>query len=388
MNNGLTSKERLLKTINLEEPDHVPLHITFNGDWVKDVWKNAIEAQKENLRLGLDPYFCIYSPEQIHPDVKVKVEIKNLSSKEYPLLVKTYDTPKGRLRQVVVKTSDWPHGDDVPIFDDFSIPASRSRERLIKSYDDLKKLRYILCEPSSDQISHFHQEAKKMRDYCDKKGILLEGVGGYGGDAAIWLCGVERVVTAAYREPNFLRELLSIINEWDLIRVKETLQVGVDMIERRGWYENGDFWSPKMYNKYLRPLIQEEIEVVHKAKVKFHYILVTGIAHLLPILSELDIDLFDGLDPIANPVDLKIIRKAFVNTCIRGGVSEAVTLTQGTPEEIRKAVKRVIEILAPGGGFILGTIYSIFTKETWEKKFPVLMDTWKKFRKYPIRRSR
>jgi len=388
MNNLLTSKERLLKTINLEEPDHVPLHITFIGDWVNEVWKSEDERQMDYLRLGLDPILILSPPWQHHPDVKAKIEMKNLSSEEYPLLVKTYDTPKGLLRQVVLKTPDWPHGNDVPLFSDHIIPASRSKERLINSYDDLKKLRYILCEPSSDQIRRFRQEAQKMKEYANEKGFLLTADGGYGGDAAIWLCGIERVVAAAYKEPNFLRQILNIIHEWDLIRTKESLEIGVDVIRRRGWYESPPFWSPKLYKRYLEPLIQEEIEMVHKANLKFHYILCTGIAQLLPILTALDIDLFDGVDPVANRIDLNVIRKSFPNTCIRGGISEAVTLTQGTPQEIRKAVKRAIEALAPGGGFILGTIYSILTRETWKRKAPLLIETWKRFRRYPIDRLR
>lgn len=203
-----------------------------------------------------------------------------------------------------------------------------------------------------------------MKEYANEKGVLLAGDCGYGGDAAIWLCGIERAITAPHKEPEFLSEILSIIHEWDLIRTKEMLNTGVDVITRRGWYESPPFWFPEAYKRYFEPLVREEIEIVHKANLKFHYIAITGIAQLLPILSELDIDLFDGMDPIANSIDLDVVRKAFANTCIRGGISEAVTLSQGTSEEIRKAVKRSIEKLAPGGGFILGPIYSILTRET------------------------
>jgi hypothetical protein len=315
----------------------------------------------------------------------VKLEIRNLPFEKYPILIKTYNTPKGRLRQVVVKTPDWPHGDDIPIFSDYLIPPSRSRERLINTRDDLKKLPYILSKPSSDQIRRFRQEAQKMRKYAGEKGFLIKGDGGYGADAAIWLCGFERVLSAAYKEPNFVYELLDITHEWDLMRTKELLDIGVDVITRRGWYEGPPFWSPKLYKRFIEPLIREEVELVHRAKLKLHYIICTGIAHMLPILTDLDIDLFDGLDPVANPVDLNVIRKAFKNTCIRGGISEAVTLTQGGSEDIQKAVKYAIEALAPGGGLILGPIYSVTTKETWERKVPILIEAWKKFRDYPFR---
>jgi len=380
----LTSKDRLTKVINLEEPDHVPLHITVIGDWVDDVWKSTIESQMEILHMGLDPILYLSPPWQCHPDVKVKLQMKNSPSEKYPILIKTYDTPKGQLRQVAVKTPDWPHGDDIPLFSDFVIPASRTRERLIKDSADLKKLQYILHVPSSDQVRLFRQEAIKTKEYADEKGIMLIGDGGYGGDAAIWICGFEKILTAAHREPSFLSELLEIIHQWDMIRIKEMLEIGVQVIRRRGWYESPPFWSPELYKRHLEPLIREEIDMVHQAHVNFHYIIETGIEQLLPILSELDIDLLDGMDPVANPIDLDVVRKALANTCIRGGMSEAVTLSQGTPEEIRREVKRSIEKLAPGGGFILGPIYSILTRETWERKVPVFIEAWKKYREYPI----
>jgi hypothetical protein len=383
----LTSKERLLKAINLEEPDHVPLNITFIGDWVEKVWKSTIESQIEILYLGLDPILYLSPPWHHHPDVKVNLEKRNLPTEKYPILIKTYDTPEGGLRQVVVKTPDWPHGDNIPLFSDHAIPASRTKERLIKNYSDLKKLQYLLQGPSSDQVRLFRQKAKKMEEYANEKGIMLIGDGGYGGDAAIWICGFEKILTAAHREPEFLHELLGTIHQWDLMRTRELLNVGVDLIRRRGYYESPPFWSPELFKRYLEPLIREEIEIVHQAHLKFHYIIETGIAQLLPILSELDIDLLDGMDPIANPIDLDVVRKAFANTCIRGGMSEAVTLSQGTTEEIRKEVKRSIEKLAPGGGFIFGTIYSILTKETWERKVPILIKSWNKYREYPIRNS-
>jgi len=380
----LTSKERLLRTINLEEPDHVPLHITVIGDWVERVWKSTFESQMETLHMGLDPILYISPPWQHHPEVKVKVEVRNFPSEKYPILVKTYETPEGGLRQVAVKTPDWPHGDDIPLFSDFIVPASRTRERLIKDSGDLKKLQYILQGPSPDQVRLFRQEAEKTKEYADEKGIMLVGEGGYGGDAAIWICGFERILAATHRESDFLSELLDIIHQWDLLRIKELMEVGIEVIRRRGYYESPPFWSPQLYRRYLEPLIREEIEIIHRAHLKFNYIVETGIAQLLPILSELGVDLFDGMDPIANQIDLDVVRKAFANTCIRGGMSEAMTLAQGTPEQIRKEVKRSIEKLAPGGGFILGPIYSILSRETWEKKVPVFIEAWKKYRGYPI----
>ncbi|MEM2935958.1 MAG: hypothetical protein QW231_02130 [Candidatus Bathyarchaeia archaeon] len=71
--------------------------------------------------------------------------------------------------------------------------------------------------------------------------------------------------------------------------------------------------------------------------------------------------------------------------CLWGGVSEAVTLQQGSIEEVRHAVIDAIKAFAPGGGFILSTVGSILQREGWQRKGPMMIETWWKFGKYPLR---
>lgn len=41
---------------------------------------------------------------------------------QYLLVDKVYDTPEGQLCQAFKITTDWPHGQDIPMFSDFNIP--------------------------------------------------------------------------------------------------------------------------------------------------------------------------------------------------------------------------------------------------------------------------
>ena len=58
-----------------------------------------------------------------------------------------------------------------------------------------------------------------------------------------------------------------------------------------------------------------------------------------------------------NPGDLKAEFGGWL--AFHGGISIQKTLPFGTPAEVRKAVKTVIETLAPGGGYILATSHNI-----------------------------
>ena len=60
-------------------------------------------------------------------------------------------------------------------------------------------------------------------------------------------------------------------------------------------------------------------------------------------------------------MDLKMLKKDFgADICFwGGGVDTQHTLPFGTPQEVSDEVKRCIDILAPGGGFVFGTVHNI-----------------------------
>ncbi|KYH41855.1 MAG: hypothetical protein AYL32_002160 [Candidatus Bathyarchaeota archaeon B26-2] len=383
---SLTSKERLLTALNLEEPDRVPFVPTFIGPWVNRYWKSRHEQMVDILRLGLDQFLNLGAPSRFHPDVKTKLSKRMEPGEKNPTLLKVYETPAGALRQVVLQTEDWPHGNDIPVFSDFVVAGGRSKEYLIKCSEDVEKFRYLLQEPSQEQIAEFHRRAEEVKALAKKYGLLVNGVGGYGGTYLLSICGVHNFSRWLIRKPLLIKELLSIVHEWDLMRVRLLLKEGVDMVTRDGWYETPLFWSVKRFKEMIEPLIREEIDLVHQAGAKFRYIMSIGLMQVAKILSEMDIDAIFGVDPVVERRSPQEVRSHLgPDICLWGGISEAVTVQQGTAEEIRETVIDTIRAFAPGGGYILSTIGSIFTREAWEKKVPILIETWRRFGRYPMK---
>jgi uroporphyrinogen decarboxylase len=60
-------------------------------------------------------------------------------------------------------------------------------------------------------------------------------------------------------------------------------------------------------------------------------------------------------------MDTKELKKRFGKdlTCWGGGVDTQRVLPRGTPQEVRDEVRRRIDDLAPGGGFIFTTVHNI-----------------------------
>lgn len=396
--NLLSSKDRLMLAINHEEADHVPLWINFlwssqNQDrfsperwslfFATGDWPNQFERAKELLDLGIDDMLTLSPPPpRLHSNVRVKITQEDLPTEPYPLLAKEYNTPKGILRTVVRKTEDWSHGDDVPLFSDLSIP--RAKKHLISEAADLDKLLYLLQPSSSDTMESFRKKAKEMKEFSEKHGVLMVGEGGILGDGAAWVCGVQDHMFALMDKPKFIEDLLSIFQGFDMRRIQMLLDVGVDVVVHRGWYESPKFWSPKLYRKFILPLIHEQVKVVHQGGAKFGYIMTTGVMSLLNEFLELDIDLLIHVDPVQDNVDLhQLKQKIGDDICIVGGVNSYLTVERGTNQEIEQAVTEAIRALAPGGGFILEPVDGIQMerKKIWDRLM-VMIDTWRQVGTY------
>lgn len=80
---------------------------------------------------------------------------------------------------------------------------------------------------------------------------------------------------------------------------------------------------------------------------------------LFPDLIEIGIDGVNPLEPIAG-MDLADLKRRFgKDLTLIGGVDCSQLLPFGTPQQIRDEVRRLLDIGAPGGGFIIGDSSSV-----------------------------
>jgi uroporphyrinogen-III decarboxylase len=310
------------------------------------------------------------------PGVKSSIRLTPAGKDEqYPLLTKVYDTPKGQLRQVVKITTDWPHGQDIPLFSDFNVP--RQVEAIIKDVADIPRLQYLLNDPDVEQVHEYRQQARFLRQQADRLGVALEGGWVALGDAMIWLLGMERVLYGQMDEPELLEQLLDVLLEWELKRVDFLIEEGIDFLTHMAWYEGTDFWTPRNYRRMLKPRLVKLVEKAHAHDIKFHYIITRGWKPLRQDFLEMGIDCIAGDDPIQDNVVLEQVKHEVGDRiCLMGGVNSSVMLTQWSEDQIRQAVRDAIRILSPGGGFILYPVDQIFDEMDWHK-VQVLIDEWR-----------
>ena len=121
--------------------------------------------------------------------------------------------------------------------------------------------------------------------------------------------------------------------------------------------------SPAMFRQQIKPKVAVLFEVLKRlapqAKRFFHSD--GNVRPLLPDFIELGVDILNPIQFTASGMDLQSLKKDFGQDLAfwGGAVDTQGVLPHGSPEEVRDQVRRNLEILAPGGGYVFNTIHNV-----------------------------
>jgi uroporphyrinogen decarboxylase len=144
--------------------------------------------------------------------------------------------------------------------------------------------------------------------------------------------------------------------------------------------------SPSMYREVLKPLHADFIQFIKErtsAKVFFH---TDGdVFSLIDDFIEIGVDILNPVQTSAGKMsDLEGLKKRYgKNIVFCGGIDTHRILPFGTPEEVRQEVRRVIQILGPGGGYMVASVHTIMSDVPPENVL-AMVDVVEEFGNYPI----
>ncbi|MBG0770638.1 MAG: hypothetical protein H0S82_02965 [Anaerolineaceae bacterium] len=369
MNHTMSSRERILAALNCTTPDHPPCSFMIFGA----LHQNSVtylEFLENQLSMGLDVFVelpprpplvrnDIYNlhglPVSFNPDVWEEESISKPVGGAAPLMRKIYHTPAGDLTAEVRQTEDWRWGDHVPFLDDYLIP--RSIKFIVEGPQDLPAFQYLLIPPTEKEVTAFKAEAAPYLDFAREHGLLVAGGWGVGADMIGWVHGLNTLVYDIFDQPEFIRDLLGMIAEWNRSRMQVVLDVGVDLYIKRAWYENTDFFTPASWQELILPELQRDAELAHQAGAKFGYIITARAMPLLDLIAEAGVDVLIGVDPEA--FDLARTREKLKGkVCLWGGVNGHLTVEHGEAAEVAQEVRTALKELGPDG-FILSPVDNV-----------------------------
>jgi len=387
----MNSRERLLAAIDLKEPAKIPCSfMLFKGLWAQS--KDYLDFIQRQVALGLDAYVQIpprqpglsndhYNlhglPLNYDPSVRIEEWVETPDGEQTPILVKEYHTPARCLRAEVRQTDDWPYGEHVPFLDDYLV--GRSRKFIVDSPQDLEALKYLLVPPTNVEMDEFRVESELILAFAREYDLLVTGGWGVGADLIGWIYGLQRLPYAVFDDPDFIRELLGIIAEWNHTRMEVVLQAGVDLYIKRAWYENCDYFTPRHFRQFIRPILEAEIELAHSYGAQFGYIMTSNCMPLLDDFREVGVDVLIGVDPAQ--WDLEVVKeKLSGRVCLWGGVNGHMTVELGNQEQVRSEVQRALQIFGESGGFILSPVDNVREYTAKAKgNVSALIDEWQHY---------
>lgn len=145
-------------------------------------------------------------------------------------------------------------------------------------------------------------------------------------------------------------------------------------------YNSGPFMSPDMFGEYIQPYLYE---IINEARKQGLYTIKHTDGNIMPILNQLTEcrpHAIHSIDPMAK-VDIAEVKKLVGDkVCLCGNVNCALMQT-GTDEEVIKSAEYCLTYAKPKGGYLFCTSNVPF-KGLLPERYRLILDVWKKMRKY------
>jgi uroporphyrinogen decarboxylase len=145
--------------------------------------------------------------------------------------------------------------------------------------------------------------------------------------------------------------------------------------------------SPKMYREILKPVHADFISFIKartNAKVLFHSD--GDVAPLVGDFIEIGVDILNPIQTSAGKMsDLVSLKKHYGdNIVFCGGIDTHRILPHGSVADVREEVRRVIQALGPGGGCMIGAVHTVMNDVPPENVLAIV-DAVEEFGRYPLK---
>ena len=377
----MTVKERILGAMRREDVDYTPMVISWNETQKlhdRLSWTNERERLAFAARKGWDAAVRVSAAVTPDEGLSVRQMIEERGGKR--IMRQTWETPAAVLTEELAFTGDWDRselgGDYLALCSDFRTP--RYIEYPFKTAADIEALNYIFPKLNPSDKKKIERSYHRQRGLADEFGCPLFLYQDAGMDWITWLYPIAEGAYRAVDEPRNIARILEIINDAKYERMKYMLELGVDGVIRRGWYECTDIWSPELLRQFAWPAIEKEIRATHDTGKLYIYTIDTGAKKIAPDLAAMGIDCLLGLDPVQGDMTIKEIRAAFPDACLWGGFSGPGHFGAGSPDVAARAAEEAMAVYGRRG-LVLGMAASYRYYYPWEN-FLAAEDAWKRLR--------
>jgi uroporphyrinogen decarboxylase len=187
-------------------------------------------------------------------------------------------------------------------------------------------------------------------------------------ELAAWMRGIENFYTDLAANRDFACALLDKVTDikmryWELALAEVGDRIVVVSEADDMASQTGLMMSPETFRRIIKPRHKRLLEFIRRlapnAFIFFHSC--GSIYDVIPDLIEVGVDILNPVQYTAAGMEARRLKKEFGDalTFWGGGIDTQRILPYGTPQEVKDEVRRRIDDLAPGGGFVFNTIHNI-----------------------------
>jgi len=231
---------------------------------------------------------------------------------------------------------------------------------------------FELPDISDEELAWLRREARRLYETTDK--AIMGHFGGNILEAAQGLRGWEQFMMDMARNPKLAQALTQKLADHyvaNLPRYLEAvgdyihiIQMGDDLGTQRG-----PQMSPRMYRQIIKPAHRQVYEYVKthsdkgtdKPRPCIFLHTCGSIYKLIPDLIEIGVDILNPVQISAAEMDPARLKREFGRdiTFWGGGADTQHVLPNAMPEQVRQHVRELIEVFAPGGGYVFCQVHNI-----------------------------
>ena len=337
----MKSIERVQKAINHQQPDRVPIDVRFVPE-ISQKLLSALKMDEQQFWTWAGQDVFTVRPKFKHPASAVK-----------------YADPTIRIDE---------HGHYLDIY---QVPF-RKVENEFQTYLEPLDLPPLGAMTSVEDLSHFSWPQVDDWDYSRIEAEIEAKK-----DKALWprsrgcfqtsqlMRGMEQFLIDLALEPEFACSIMDHVLEFVIEDARLSLEGG------KGKYtfieynddvatQKGMLISPAMWRKYVKPRMKAFCDMAHAHDVYVKYHSCGSVYKIIPDLIEIGVDILNPIQTLAVNMDPFKLKKEFgKDICFHGAIDIQELLPNGSVQEVKDYVRRVIDVVGKDGGYILAGSHTI-----------------------------
>jgi len=239
----------------------------------------------------------------------------------------------------------------------------------------------LLPEPTLDGYdfptvdAEFYRTVYRRFMAHDAKVFRLGAIGFSLFERAWTLRGMDHLLSDMLEAPAFVDELLDRILAYNLAVIRVALEFDIDgMHFGDDWgQQHGTIMGPALWRRFIKPRLAAMYGEVKRAGKFVSQHSCGDVQELFPDLIEIGLDIFNTFQPeVMDVADMK--RRYGQHLTFWGGISTQCVLPFATPTVVTANVRRMLQTIGAGGGFICAPTHDV-SKDVPVENIVALIET-------------